>query len=126
MRRIAFVIAAMLLLSGQADFGPNSKVAPLVLYGTDGTIAVGFEFEVKDVRAVEDNRKLAVALLPAAKIFAEAKKARLINIRAKQVTGTVGQKQTFESYGYTWEKDAASDAWIEKKSNSPPPAPSPR
>jgi hypothetical protein len=110
--RIAFLLAAMLLLGAQADGGLKPEVTGTIfMVDVNGSVGVGFQFDVKDADALEENKKLAVALLPDAIKVAEARKAQSIIIRA--IGPKSGPRNTYKAYGYVWKKDPKTDAWVE-------------
>jgi hypothetical protein len=118
MSRIVFLAILMILLCGQAD-GPtlfdNYLDAFVFRDAKSGETVVGFKFHVKDVGAVEENRKLAETLLPAAKILAETKNARLISIRGIEPNPIVAPngERLEKIYAYVWKKDPVTRAWVE-------------
>jgi hypothetical protein len=124
--RTLFAAVAMALAAGLAFAAPvRAEDAAgvskprltgwMVFVDTDAKIdGVGFQFDVNNADAVEENRKIALALLPDAIAVAEAKKAQWVVLRASQKTDVVRGMQMSKVYGYVWEKDPTSGAWVPK------------
>ncbi len=97
-----------------ASVSKPKMTAWMVFVETDGRIGIGFQFDVKDADAVEENRNLALTLLPNAIADAEAKNAQWFVLRASQKLDIKGGMQMFKYYGYVWKKDPMSGAWLPK------------
>jgi hypothetical protein len=117
-----FVVATLVVvtLAAVALYGPGAFVVatiPAALFPvwrqlrTGKVVRVGLRPAIT-WDAVEENRKVALALLPDAIAAAEAKKAQWVVLRASQKTGVVRGIQMSQVYGYVWEKDPASGAWV--------------
>jgi hypothetical protein len=91
-----------------------------LLYAGGKLGGVVFDFEVKDIENVKDNKWLAEKLLPDAIAYAEARGIPMVTIRANQTTVKFfGLFTTARSYGYVWDKDPATGDWIEYHKKAP-------
>jgi hypothetical protein len=98
----------------EADSNPAPQLTTIMmLHDPSGKLfGFGFQFDVKDVEKVEENRKLAEKLLPDAIAYADARGIPLVNMRAYQ-------KEVGKSYGYTWQKDPTTGTWAELIKKTP-------
>lgn len=60
---------------------------------------------------MEENRALAVRLLPDAIRYAEEQGVQRIGIQATQTVASEGLFTRGRNYGYVWNKDAVTGAW---------------
>jgi tetratricopeptide (TPR) repeat protein len=105
----------------RADSDPKPTVTEVALLYETGAKLMGvtFKFEVKDVKAVQENKLLAEKLLPDAIAYAEARRIPMIAIQANQITKKFfGLFRTGSVYGYVWKQDPAG-GWIEYTKKAP-------